>query len=69
MLYSYLWGGCADKVKRVTVFQGYEQGGLRVIDINKFSVALKITLLRRYFMYNIKYFKLVKVICSFNFLL
>ena len=66
MFYSYLWGGCPDKVKRATVVQGYEQGVLRVIDINKLSVALKITWLRRYFMYNIKYFKLVKVICSFN---
>ena len=43
MLYSYLWGGGSDKVKRVTVVEGYEQGGLRVIDINKVSVALKIT--------------------------
>ena len=63
MFYSYLWGGCPDKVKRITVVQGYEQGGLRVIDINKFIVALKITWLRRYFMYNTKYYKLVKVIC------
>ena len=39
------------------------KGGLWVIDINKFIVALKITWLRRYFMYNTKYFKLVKVIC------
>ena len=63
MFYSYLWGGCPDKVKMVTVVQGYEQGGLRVIDINKLRVALKITWLRRYFMYNTKYFQLVKVIC------
>ena len=63
MLYSYLLGGGPDKVKLVTVVQGYEQGGLRVIDINKFIVALKITWLRRYFMYNTKYFKQVKVIC------
>ena len=66
MFYSYLWGGGADKVKRITVVQGYEQGVLRVIDINKLIVALKITVLRRYFMYNIKYFKPVKVICSFS---
>ena len=63
MLYSYLLGGGPDKVKLVTVVQGYEQGGLRIIDINKFIVALKITWLRRYFMYNTKYFKQVKVIC------
>ena len=63
MFYSYLWGGGPDKVKMVTVVQGYEQGVLRVIDINKLSVALKITWLRRYFMFNTKYFKLVKVIC------
>jgi len=30
------------------------KGGLWVIDINKFIVALKITWLRRYFMYNTK---------------
>ena len=63
MLYSYLLGGGPDKVKMVTVVQGYEQGVLRVIDINKCIVALKITWLRRYFMYNTKQFKLVKVIC------
>jgi len=63
MFYSYLWGGGPDKVKMVMVVQGYEQGGLRVFDINKLSVALKITWLRRYFMFNTKYFKLVKVIC------
>ena len=54
MFYSYLLEGGPDKVKMVTVVQGYEQGGLRVIDINKFIVALKITWLRRYFMYNTK---------------
>ena len=60
MLYSYLWGGGPDKVKRVTVVEGYEQCGLRVIYINKVIVALKITRLRRY---NTNHFKLVKVIC------
>ena len=50
MFHSYLWGGGPDKVKRVTVVQGYEQGGL---DINTFIVALTITWLRRCFMYNI----------------
>ena len=63
MFYSYLWGGGPDKVVRVTVVHRYEQGGLRVIDINKFIVALKITWLRRYFMYNTKYVQLGKVIC------
>ena len=41
MCYNYLWGGGPDKVKRITVVHGYEQGGLRVIDINKLIVALK----------------------------
>ena len=63
MFYSYLWGGCPDKVKRATVIQGYEQGVLRVIDINECIVALKITWLRRYFMCNTKYVQLGKVIC------
>ena len=48
MFYSYLWREGPDKVKRVMVVQRYAQGGLRVIDINKFIVALKITWLRRY---------------------
>jgi len=35
-------GSGPDKVKNVTVVQGYEQGGLQVIDINKFIVALNL---------------------------
>lgn len=48
MFFKYLWGGGPDKVKRVVVTEGYENGGLRVLDVNNFFHSLKITWLRRY---------------------
>lgn len=63
IFYNYLWGGKPDKIKRSTIIQDYNNGGIRVIDLETFMNALKITWLRRFITNNANYFELVKEIC------
>ena len=47
MCFSFLWKNGPDKIKRTVTMQGYEKGGLRMIDISQFINALKISWIRR----------------------
>ena len=47
MFYDYLWNKGPDKIKRVVETQNYIEGGFRMVDINMFMYALKITWLRK----------------------
>ncbi|MCU7801439.1 MAG: reverse transcriptase family protein, partial [gamma proteobacterium symbiont of Lucinoma myriamae] len=47
MCYNFLWKNGPDKIKRSVIVQGYENGGLRMIDIYQFINALKISWIRR----------------------
>ena len=49
LLYNFLWDGKGDKVKRTTMINDYEQGGLKMIDLKTFNKALKISWLQKYF--------------------
>ena len=46
-MYTFLWSGKPEKIKRKTLIQTYEKGGLKMIDINKFMQAQKITWIKR----------------------
>ena len=43
IFYDYLWNKGPDKIKRVVVTQNYKEGGFRMVDVNMFMYALKIT--------------------------
>ena len=47
MCFNFLWKNVPDKIRRQVVMQGYEKGGLRMVDINQFISALKISWIRR----------------------
>ena len=47
MFYKFLWGA-VDKVKREIVINDYENGGLRMIDIETQTNAIKASWVKRY---------------------
>lgn len=46
-LFHYLWGSDIQKIKKNTIIQDYNQGGLKMIDYREFMLALKSTWIRR----------------------
>lgn len=59
MFFNFLWNNNPDKVKRDIVKQDFKMGGLRVIDIGKFIMAIKCSWFRRYLNCNSSYYDLV----------
>ena len=55
MFYYFLWQKGPDKIKRALIIQSYENGGLRMVDVKQFIVALKETWIRRIIVSNKKY--------------
>ena len=47
MFYGYLWNKGPDKIKWAVVIQNYENGGLRMTEVDTFMKSLKLTWLRR----------------------
>ena len=60
LFYDYLWNKGQDKIKRVVVTQNYKEGGFRMVDVNMFMYALKITWLRKLLKNENKYSFIVK---------
>ena len=52
LFYNFIWGGKTDKIKREILVKNYIEGGLKMIDIKKFMLALKSTWLRRLYKEN-----------------
>ena len=48
MFYNFLWDGKGDKIKRSIMISDYENGGLRVLDLNSLNKALKLSWVRKY---------------------
>lgn len=46
-LYYFLWGGKVHKIKKNIVIQDYRLGGLKMIDLSDFTLALKSSWIRR----------------------
>ena len=47
LFYKFLWNGGPDRIKRTIVIKDLQAGGLRMINVQYFIKALKITWLRR----------------------
>lgn len=45
--YKFIWKGGPDRVKREVLTKGLDKGGLKMIDIENFSAALKLTWIRK----------------------
>ena len=43
LFFKFLWSGKDDKIKRTIMINDYSNGGLRMIDIKSFNMALKST--------------------------
>ena len=52
MLYTFLWNDKKDKIKRSTIIRTYNEGGIRMVDIESFIKALKLSNLRKYLQKN-----------------
>ena len=48
MFYNFLWSGKPDKIKKIILTQDYNNGGLRMVDLENFIYSMKITWIRRY---------------------
>ena len=48
LFYSFLWNGKGDKIKRNTIINEYQNGGLRMIDYESFCKSLKATWIKKY---------------------
>ena len=55
MFYEYLWNMGPDKIKRTEVVQNYQDGCLRMINVDIFIKTLKLTWLRRILLKNSRY--------------
>lgn len=47
-IFDFIWSGNPDKVKRNTIYNSFENGGLKVTQVRSFISALKITWVKRY---------------------
>ncbi|MCG8430288.1 MAG: hypothetical protein MJA29_03865, partial [Candidatus Omnitrophica bacterium] len=45
--FQFIWSGKVDKIKRTTMYNGYEEGGFKVPNIEMFCKALKISWVKR----------------------
>ena len=48
LLFDFIWNGKRDKIKRTKLMQGYEQDGLKMINIRAFIDSMKLTWLKRF---------------------
>lgn len=63
MFFNFLWNNGPDKIKRVTITQNYDKGGLRMVDLSNFITALKNNWLKKVISKQTKYLVLVNAIC------
>ena len=64
LLYTFLWDGKHDRIKRSGVCQAHEAGGLKMVDVKSFLSAFKIGWLKRILCDNGKITKILQKMCS-----
>jgi hypothetical protein len=57
--FKFIWNGKPDKIKRNLIINSYERGGLQMIDIKSYFIALKATWVSRLVTGNISNWKLI----------
>ena len=55
MLYTFIWKSSVNRVKKDIMQKEYQEGGLKMINIHSFILALKSTWIRRLFFNNCKW--------------
>ena len=55
MLFEFIWKSSTDKIKREVIIQDFDQGGLRMIHLEKYIYALKLGWIRRLVLNDSKY--------------
>lgn len=65
LFFTFLWSGKPDRIKRNILTQDYDNGGLRMVDIEKFIYSMKITWIRRSILEDKKYLTIFKVMYPF----
>ena len=55
MLFEFIWKSSTDKIKREVIIQDFDQGGLRMIHLEKYIYALKLGWIRRLILNDSKY--------------
>ena len=63
MLFSFIWNGKPDRIKRTIMYQPYEEGGLRMVNVKDFLSALKITSLKKIIQDDGKITKILFALC------
>ena len=48
IFYKFLWDGKGENIKKSIMISDYENGGLRMLDLNSFCKALKLSWVRKY---------------------
>ena len=48
IFYKFIWDGKGDKIKRSITISDYENGGLRMLDLNSFNKVFKLSWVRKY---------------------
>ena len=46
-MFSFIWDGIPDEIKRDTLMQNYEIGGIKMINIEKCTMSLKVTWIKK----------------------
>lgn len=65
-IFHFLWGCKVHKVKKSTIIQDYNHGGLKMVDYGNFITALKATWMRRLIRTNTKCVKLLESILKIS---
>ena len=63
ILYKFLWNGGPDRIERTIIVKNLKAGGLRMVNISDFIIALNISWLRRVVQSfeNVEWYSLLKV--------
>lgn len=69
-MFNFLWDGKPDKIKREIICKDYAEGGLRMVNLEYFINALKISWIRKIILNNKKYMQIINTeIPDFKFML
>ena len=49
IFFNFIWDNKPDKVKRIYITQDYQDGGLKMINLEKFIMSIKLTWIRKFF--------------------
>lgn len=63
-LFQFIWQSKVDRIKRNVMIQNYEEGGVKMINLDLFLKSLKVSWIRRFLYTNTKWYRLLETICN-----